>query len=295
MQNAITNIKISSLKHISTGKVREIYEIDKESLLMVATDRLSAFDVVFKNGIPLKGFVLNKLSSFWFKKMNFQNHFITENLDSLSIKDEEKNILKGRSMIIKRTSPLPVESVVRGYLMGSAYKSYQETGKVFGIELPDGLKKGDKLPEPIFTPTTKAKEGHDLPLNKNELINLIGEKLASEVEKTSLELFNWASDYLINQGIILADTKFEFGILNNNLILIDEVLTPDSSRFWNAEEYSPGKDVQSMDKQYIRNYLLSIGWSGEGSPPLLPDEIVNTSSKIYLEIYKKITKEELIL
>jgi phosphoribosylaminoimidazole-succinocarboxamide synthase len=274
------------LKLYSKGKVRDTYELPDGNLLMIATDRLSAFDVVFSEGIPYKGIVLNELSLFWFEKLNsiVENHLISSEIDS-----ELPSYLKRRSMIVKRAKPIKLECVVRGYLAGSGLKEYNEKGTVCGIKLPDGLKNSSRLPEPIFTPSTKEEVGHDRNITEEEGKQLIGEKRFEKIKELSLKIYKTAADYALSRGIILADTKFEFGEYNGKIILIDEVLTPDSSRYWPADLYEEGKSQPSFDKQFVRDYLESIGWDKKPPAPPLPKEIIEKTSEKYIEAYERLT------
>ena len=275
----------------SRGKVRDTYELGS-SLLMVATDRLSAFDVVFAEGIPLKGAVLTQLSAFWFGKTKkiINNHVISTEVKDFGpeAKKFEKS-LRLRSMLIKKAQPVKVECVVRGYLAGSGWKSYQTSSAICGIPLPSGLKESSQLPEPIFTPTTKADVGHDTDINVSQLAGKIGADLAHELEEKSIRLYTFAADYARKRGIIIADTKFEFGMDGDELIFIDEALTPDSSRFWPADDREPGRGQKSFDKQFVRDYLESIGWNKSPPPPPLPKQIIEGTTKKYVEAYEKLT------
>lgn len=286
-----------SLKLKSRGKVRDIYELDKDKLVMVATDRISAFDVVLPNPIPYKGIVLTGLSVFWFEntKEIIGNHVITADFESFPKELQRYDELKGRTIIIKKAQPVPVECVVRGYLSGSAWSAYQKGETICGIELPPGLKESEKLPEPIFTPTTKAQTGHDQPITEKQLIDFIGKEMAEKLKEISLKIYKEASMKTENKGIIIADTKFEFGISEGKLILIDELLTPDSSRFWPMDDYQIGRSQKSFDKQYVRDFLTEIGWDREPPAPNLPDEIIKETSKKYIEAYQKITGKELVI
>ncbi len=273
------------LKLHSRGKVRDTYELG-DNLLMIASDRLSAFDVVFAEGIPYKGAVLTQLSLFWFNylKSYVKNHLITD-----KIPYGLPEYLKGRSMVVVKAKPLPIECVVRGYLAGSGLKEYNAKGTVCGIKLPAGLKNSSKLPEPIFTPSTKAASGHDENISFDEVEKLLGKEQAQKVRDLSIGIYTRARDYAKTRGIILADTKFEFGIYKGEIILIDEVLTPDSSRYWPADKYVEGKNQPSFDKQYARDYLESTGWNKTPPAPPLPEEITTNTSKKYIEAYEKIT------
>ena len=265
--------------HVGSGKVRELYALDDERLLLTASDRISVFDVVLPTEIPDKGRVLTGLSGFWFARTEeiVPNHLLTIRED-------------GRSMECRRLVMLPIECVVRGYLSGSGWKSYQESGEVCGIALPEGLHESDRLPEPIFTPTTKAAEGHDEPLTAEQAANLVGDERFAEVEQISIELYRTAAEYAAGKGIIIADTKFELGLdEQGNVVLGDEVFTPDSSRFWPADEYEPGGPQPSYDKQFVRDYAESLGWDKTPPGPELPDEVVTGTRARYLEAFEQIT------
>jgi len=302
----ITSTNIPGLKKFKTGKVRDVYDLGGE-LLIVATDRLSAFDVVMPNGIPDKGRVLTQLSLFWFDLTRdvVENHLLTADTDeiiaglkALGVPNAEglRDILDGRAMIVRKTEPFPVECVVRGYISGSAWKEYAalvadaSIGRVnlYGIPLPSDLIESDKLPEPIFTPATKAESGHDVNIDRQQMVEIVGERDALELIEESLALYATASEYAASRGIIIADTKFEFGRLGDGIIVIDEVLTPDSSRFWDAETYSPGGAQPSFDKQYVRDWLISIGFNMQPPAPVLPDEVMQRTSEKYREAYRRI-------
>ncbi|MEM4165969.1 MAG: phosphoribosylaminoimidazolesuccinocarboxamide synthase [Candidatus Bilamarchaeaceae archaeon] len=274
---------------IGKGKVRETYKLN-DKLLMVATDRLSAFDVVFNEGIPYKGIVLNMLSKFWFEKTKhiIRNHFIT-----LEIPKELPAYLKGRSMVVEPAKPLKVECVVRGYITGSGWKEYQKSGSVCGIKLPVGLKNGDKLNEPIFTPSTKAAEGHDQNISFEEATKIVGKEIAEKIKETSLKLYKFGHDYAFSRGLVLADTKFEFGVLGEEVILIDEAMTPDSSRYWLKEEYEKGNLV-SMDKQFVRDFLERSGWDKNPPPPPLPKDVIENTSILYRKAYEMLTGNDVL-
>lgn len=276
------------LTMVTRGKVRDTYELG-DDLLMVATDRMSAFDVVFNEGIPRKGEVLNGLSVFWFEKTAdiIDNHFITD-----KIPDGLPDYLNGRSMIVKRCGPIMLECVVRGYITGSAWKEYQKDGTVCGIELPKGLAHGSELPEPLFTPSTKAEIGHDQNVTPKHARHLVGEETYEIVRKKSIELYKAGKQYANERGLVLVDTKFEFGEHEGEIILIDEALTPDSSRYWVKEKYDYGV-LESMDKQYLRDYLEKSGWNKSPPPPPLPSDVIQKTSERYLQTYKMITGEEL--
>ncbi len=278
------------------GKVRDIYEINDE-LLIVATDRISAFDYILPNGIPFKGKVLTRLSEFWFKHIGdlTENHLITTAIEGIDkLKKEDTDVLRDRSMLVKKVEVIPVECVVRGYLAGSDWKEYKENGTVCKIKLPANLKESEKLPEPIFTPATKATSGHDENIPFEEVVKIIGKELADELKQKSIEIYKKASEYALSKGIIICDTKFEWGKYKDKIILIDEVLTPDSSRFWPMEDYSPGKSQPSFDKQFVRDYLESTEWDKNSPPPSLPEEIIQTTSKKYLEAYSKLTGKNIL-
>ncbi|GAB4405989.1 MAG: phosphoribosylaminoimidazolesuccinocarboxamide synthase [Thermodesulfovibrionales bacterium] len=268
------------------GKVRDIYDLD-EYLLLVATDRISAFDVVLPNGIPGKGRVLTGLSVFWFRQMEdiIKNHIVaTEVNDFPPGLKKYRSILEGRSMLVKKARPLPVECIVRGYLSGSGWKEYKEKGTVCGIRLPHGLVESSRLDEPIFTPSTKAEEGHDVNISFEEAKDIVGSDTAERLREISLRIYSRAREIAEKKGIIIADTKFEFGLYDNELILIDELLTPDSSRFWSLKDYQPGKSQDSFDKQIVRNYLLTLNWDMRPPGPELPDEIAAKTAERYREI-----------
>ncbi len=281
------------------GKVRDTYDLG-DKLLIVATDRISAFDVVLPNAIPNKGLVLNQLSAFWFEKTAhlMPSHLIsvvtsTNQISSYLPSEICPDYILGRSMIVRKAKRIPIEAVVRGYLSGSAWAEYKEKGTVFGLPLPEGLKESQELPSPLFTPTTKAESGHDLPLIKKDLEKLIGKALAQKIEQASLTIYNYARNYAQKRGIIIADTKFEFGIVEDKLILIDELLTPDSSRFWDKSQYVEGRPQPSFDKQPVRDWLIASGWNKEPPAPELPPEIVQQTSQRYQEAYRRLTGKEL--
>lgn len=285
---AITETNLE-LPLFSTGKVRDTYVLDEESLLMIATDRVSAFDVVFKEGIPRKGEVLNKISVYWFGRTKdmIKNHLLTTELP-----EGVPDYCKGRSMVVRKTQPIKLEAVVRGYITGSGFKEYSKTGSVCGIKLPEGLKNGDKLPEPIFTPSTKADEGHDVNITEEEAIKLVGEADYNFMKSKALEIYKFAHEELLPKGFVLADTKLEFGKMGDEIILIDELLTPDSSRYWEKSEYEKGNLV-SLDKQFLRNYLETLDWDKSPPPPPLPAEVVQKLSELYVNTYQKVTGESL--
>ena len=281
-------------KLFGKGKVRDTYDLG-DKLLMVTTDRLSAFDVVLPNGIPSKGQVLTQLSAFWFRETEqiVPNHLISTNLNEYPPElRAHRNQLAGRSMLIKKAHRINFECVVRGYLAGSAWKEYRQTGMVCGIKLPKGLREADQLPEPIFTPATKAEEGHDLNISLEEMKNHLGEDLGQALADASLAIFTYAAKLALDKGIIIADTKMEFGLLNHQLILIDELLTPDSSRFWAVGDYAPGQSPPSFDKQFVRDYLERIGWNKQPPAPELPQDVVEGTAQRYREALQWLTGEE---
>lgn len=294
--SALLETGIKEVKLVNRGKVRDIYDLG-DSLLFIATDRISAFDVVMPNGIPLKGKVLTQLSLFWFELMDWMpNHLITADPAKFpAVLKPYLNDLAGRSIIVKKAKPLPAECIVRGYITGSAWKEYQKKAEVCGINLRPGYQQAEKLDEPLFTPTTKAELGkHDENITFAEFEQLIGAKQAARVAELSLKVYKTAADYAETKGIILADTKFEFGLLNNEIILIDEVLTPDSSRFWPAENYKLGGSPPSLDKQFVRDYLESLQWDKNPPAPELPQDIVMKTSEKYISAYRVLTGEELV-
>jgi phosphoribosylaminoimidazole-succinocarboxamide synthase len=291
MKKGIQTTEFNDLNLVGRGKVRDIYSV-KNYLLIVTSDRISAFDVIMPNPVPGKGIVLNRMSAFWFEKMKdiIDNHIVSTNPAEYP---EEcapySKILEGRSMLVKKASPLPVECVVRGYLSGSGWKDYQHNKTVSGIKLPDGLKESSRLSRPIFTPSTKAPEGeHDAPINKKEMEDLIGAELTDKVIKTSLAVYERAAAMALKAGIIIADTKMEFGLIGKELIIIDELLTPDSSRFWPADDYEEGRSQKSFDKQFLRDYLLSIKWNQKPPAPQLPPEIIEKTKEKYDEALKRL-------
>ena len=296
MSNPVVYTNLPDVPLLHRGKVRDIYDLG-DSLLIVATDRISAFDVVLPTPIPDKGKILTKLTLFWlnFLKDTVENHLITANIDEYpEVLKKHRDVLEGRSMIVKKAKVFPVECIVRGYITGSAMKEYLKTGMVCGIPLPPGLKESDKLPEPIFTPSTKAELGsHDVNITFEEMIKIVGKETAEALKELSLKLYKRASSYAEDRGIIIADTKFEFGLHDGKVILVDEVLTPDSSRFWPKESYEPGKPQASFDKQYIRDWLKNTGWKEGAPPPEIPTEVVEKTREKYLLALKVLTGEEL--
>jgi phosphoribosylaminoimidazole-succinocarboxamide synthase len=296
MGQALYESSLKSLKRIGRGKVRDIYAVGEDKMLIVTSDRLSAFDVVLPDPIPDKGRVLNEMANFWFGKLG---HIVPHQLtgidpESVVGSDEEKAQVRGRSVVVRKLQALPIEAVVRGYLIGSGWKDYQSTGKVCGIELPAGLKQAQKLPEPIFTPATKATDGHDENISFEQAEKLIGKELAAKVRDVSIRLYREASDYAATKGIIIADTKFEFGTdAQGNLVLIDEVLTADSSRFWPADSYRVGISPPSYDKQYVRDYLETLDWDKTPPAPKLPAEVIARTSQKYREALERLTGRKL--
>jgi len=294
-RNVLLSTDFNDLRLHKRGKVRDVYDLG-DKLLIVSTDRISCFDVILPSGIPYKGEVLTKLSCFWFDfiKDIVPHHLITSDINNYPGELQKyKTELLGRSMLVLKTKPFPVECVVRGYLAGSGWKEYQDKRSVCGIKLPAGLLESDKLPEILFTPSTKADTGHDLNVDQKYVEGLVGKDMAGRLRKISIDIYKKASDYALTRGIIIADTKFEFGIFDNEIILIDETLTPDSSRFWPADQYKRGKSVASFDKQFVRDYLEGLGWDKTPPAPKLPEEIINKTIQKYLEAYKRLTGEEI--
>jgi phosphoribosylaminoimidazole-succinocarboxamide synthase len=293
MTTVISQTDFPGLTLRGRGKVRDIYELG-DKLLIVATDRLSAFDVVLPTPIPDKGKVLTQISLFWFETLaNVVPNHVLSGTDFTGALAPYAASLHGRAMVVRKTEPLPVECVVRGYISGSGWKDYQKTGAICGISLPKGLRESDKLSEPIFTPSTKATTGHDENISFEETVAQIGRPLAEKIRDTSLEIYQQASDRAAKRGIIIADTKFEFGLIGNELIWIDEALTPDSSRFWPADQYEPGKVQPSFDKQYVRDYLERVGWNKQAPGPDLPADVVKATQIKYREAYEKVTGKPL--
>jgi len=290
----ILTTDFKDLKLFRRGKVRDVYELE-DKLLIISTDRISCFDVVLPNGIPYKGKVLTALSCFWFEflKSIIPNHFITADITQYphDVRKYEKE-LSGRSMLVKKTKPLPVECVVRGYLSGSGWKEYKEKQSVCGIKLPAGLLESSQLPEIIFTPSTKEAQGHDINVNQDYVEKTVGLEVSDKLRAVSISIYKKAALYAKEKGIIIADTKFEFGMYNGKLMLIDEVLTPDSSRFWPKDEYKPGKSQPSFDKQFVRDYLERLDWGKTPPAPELPAEIIKKTSEKYLEAFKRLTGGE---
>ncbi len=286
---------IASLPRIGRGKVRDTYAVGRDKMLIVTSDRLSAFDVVLPDPIPDKGRVLNEMANFWFARLG---HVVPNQLTGIDpesvVSNSEKDQVRGRSVVVKRLKPLPIEAVVRGYIIGSGWKDYQKTGKVCGIELPKGLRQAEKLPAPIFTPATKAAEGHDENISFAQVEQLVGKETARKVREVSIRLYKEAADFAAAKGIIIADTKFEFGLdEKNNLVLIDEVLTADSSRFWPADSYRVGASPPSFDKQYVRDYLETLDWNKTPPAPRLPAEVIRKTSEKYREALERLTGRKL--
>ena len=293
-KEVLLSTDFSGLKLFRRGKVRDVYDLG-DKLLIISTDRISCFDVVLPNGIPYKGRVLTGLSCFWFDfiKDVVAHHLITTDIDKYPDELKKfKNKLSGRSMLVLKTKPLPVECIVRGYLSGSGWKEYREKQSVCGIKLPSGLIESDKLPEIIFTPSTKADVGHDINVTQNYIEGLISKEVADQLKKISIGVYRKASEYAAARGVIIADTKFEFGIHEGKVIIIDEVLTPDSSRFWPKDAYVPGKAQPSFDKQFVRDYLETLDWDKTPPAPNLPQDIIEKTSQKYLEAYKRLTGKE---
>jgi phosphoribosylaminoimidazole-succinocarboxamide synthase len=293
--SSIPSTQFDDLSLVRQGKVRDIFDTG-DSLLMVTTDRLSAFDVVLPDIIPDKGKVLNQISVFWFKQMEsiVKNHIISTDVNEYpeEFKEHSKTLDK-RSMLVKKAEPLSIECIVRGYITGSGWSSYVKEGHVCGIKLPEGLMESDKLERPLFTPSTKAEVGdHDINISFDEAVKIIGREKAEKLKKISLELYNKGAELALSKGIIIADTKFEFGMLDGEIILIDEILTPDSSRFWPLSEYEPGRSQNSFDKQYVRDWLTESGWDKNPPGPKLPQELIDRTSNTYKEIYKRLTGED---
>jgi|UniRef100_A0A7V5K281 phosphoribosylaminoimidazole-succinocarboxamide synthase len=290
-EKIICETNLEGVKFLRRGKVRDIYEIN-EHLLIVATDRVSAFDVVLPNGIPNKGIILTQISLFWFNKVKdiVENHIVSSDVNEFPEPLQKYNkILEKRSILVKKAKPLPVECIVRGYLSGSGWKEYQKTGMICGIKLPSGLVESAKLPEPLFTPSTKAEQGHDINISFEETVKILGRETAEKIRDYSIAIYKKASEIAEKKGIIIADTKMEFGFYNGKIILIDELLTPDSSRFWSIKDYKPGKPQDSYDKQIVRDYLLSLKWNQKPPAPELPEDIIKKTAERYKEIFRILT------
>lgn len=277
------------------GKVRDVYDLD-DNLLMIATDRISVFDVVLPTPVPYKGIILTQLSNFWFNKTKniIKNHIIVDDFNSMPPHIKKFSELSGRSVLVKKAEPVLVECVVRGYITGSAWSAYKKGESICGIKLPEGLVESDKLPEPLFTPTTKAMTGHDEAVTEQQMRKQFGDELTETLKNASLKIYNFAENEARKKGIIIADTKFEFGITDGEVILIDELLTPDSSRFWPTDTYKPGGSQKSFDKQFVRDFMTSIGWNKNPPAPEVPDDIVKETTKKYIDAYEKITGKKFV-
>ena len=297
MSNTLTQSSIKSLPLLHQGKVRDIYDIDANTMLLIATDRLSAFDVILPTPIQDKGALLTEIANFWFEKLGHivPNHLTGINPDSVVSDPSEKAQLGKRALVVKKLKPLPIEAIVRGYIAGSGWKEYKANGTICGISLPGGLQEASKLPQPIFTPSSKADVGdHDENITLEKCASLLGKELAEKVATTSIRLYQEAAEYALTRGIIIADTKFEFGLdADGELYLIDEVLTPDSSRFWPADQYVVGKNPPSFDKQYVRDWLEASGWNKIPPAPILPQDVADKTSEKYREAYTKLTGRNL--
>ncbi len=288
MEPAVTTTEIKQFP-VRKGKVRDVYDLG-DRLLLVTTDRISAFDWVLPNGIPDKGRVLTQISAFWFDRLDEPNHLLSTDVRQFDLPaDVDLAPLDGRAMLVRKTSVVPIECVVRGYLSGSGWKEYRSNGKVCGIQLPLGLRESDRLPEPIFTPATKEEQGHDINISYEEMASRVGDSLAAELRDRSLRIYQRGAEFALSKGILIADTKFEWGLVNDELILIDEVLTPDSSRFWPADQYAPGRSPPSFDKQFVRDWLEGASWDKNSRPPALPDEVVSRTRQKYIEAYERLT------
>jgi phosphoribosylaminoimidazole-succinocarboxamide synthase len=296
LDSVLLHTEFPNLQLHASGKVRDVYRLDADRLLFVATDRISAFDYILATGIPHKGHVLTQISLFWFDFLKdvVPNHLITADISKYPPEIRQyADQLRGRSMVVMNADMVPVECVVRGYISGSAWKEYKASGKVCGIELPQGLRESDQLPEPIFTPATKATTGHDENISFDQMVHLVGASLSEELRHLTLQVYKKAADYARQRGIIIADTKFEFGRTPKGVTLADEVLTPDSSRFWPADRYQPGRAQDSYDKQYVRDYLEEIRWNKQPPAPSLPTEVARKTSEKYLEAYEQLTGRKL--
>ncbi|MEN6492756.1 MAG: phosphoribosylaminoimidazolesuccinocarboxamide synthase [Thermoguttaceae bacterium] len=277
---------------VRRGKVRDVYDLG-DRVLLVSTDRISAFDWVLPSGIPDKGRVLNQIAAFWFERLGEVHHLLTTDVDAMDLPvGADREMLAGRSSLVKKTKVVPIECVVRGYLTGSGWKEYQESGTVCGIRLPAGLKDSSQLEEPIFTPTTKAESGHDQSITFDEMAETVGRDLAEELRRRSLAIFKRGAEYAKSRGILIADTKFEWGVVNDQVILIDEVLTPDSSRFWPADQYVPGRSQPSFDKQFVRDWLVASRWDKNSPPPALPEDVIAKTREKYVEAYERLTGQQ---
>lgn len=290
----MTVVRETSLQGLPVrrGKVRDIYDLG-DRLLLVSTDRISAFDWVLPTGIPDKGRVLTQIAAYWFRLLGEPNHLIATDVGQMDLPaGADRRMLAGRSTLCRKTEVVPIECVVRGYLAGSGWKEYQQSGTVCGIQLPPGLTESARLPEPVFTPSTKATSGHDENISFERVVEVVGRPLAEELRERSLRVFQRGSEYARQRGILIADTKFEFGRVGGELLLIDEVLTPDSSRFWPADQYAPGRSQPSFDKQFVRDWLSSTDWDKNSPPPALPDDVVAKTRQKYVEAYERLTDRE---
>ncbi len=290
MEEALIRTELPGIKLFKRGKVRDLYELG-DKLLIIATDRISAFDCVMPNGIPGKGRILTQMSLFWFDLVNeiIENHLISADVNQFPQELQKfRDVLEGRSMLVRKAEQIGVECVVRGYLSGSGWREYSGSGSICGIKLPLGLEESDRLPEPIFTPATKATSGHDRNISFAEMAELVGEERAATLKDLSIRIYKKASEYAESKGIIIADTKFEFGICSGKIILIDEILSPDSSRFWPREKYQPGRPQESFDKQFVRDYLESLDWNKKPPAPTLPKEVVQKTLAKYKEAYNRL-------
>jgi phosphoribosylaminoimidazole-succinocarboxamide synthase len=288
MPTAILQTSLGKLP-VRRGKVRDIYDLGRE-LLLVSTDRISAFDWVLPTGIPDKGRVLTQTSAFWFERLTEPNHLITTDVSAMNLpRGIDPGPLEGRSMLVRKTEVVPIECVIRGYLSGSGWKEYRQSGSVCGIRLPAGLKESDRLPEPIFTPATKEESGHDMNISFEKMVDLVGREVSDELRRRSLDVYRCGAEHALSRGIIIADTKFEWGRVDEELILIDEVLTPDSSRFWPQDHYSAGGPQPSFDKQFVRDWLETTAWDKNSPPPELPADIVLKTRAKYIEAYERLT------
>ena len=287
----VGEVTIDKVEKVKSGKVREMFALT-DMLLIVTTDRISAFDYILPSLIPYKGAVLNRISNFWFKYLEniIKNHILETEFEKFpAVFKKHPDMLKGRSVLVKKASIFPIECVVRGYITGSGWEEYKKSGSIGDIKLPKGLNLCDRLPEPVFTPTTKADVGHDMLLTIQKAKKIFGTEIVEFLQNKSIQLYSKASEYALEKGIIIADTKFEFGQVDEEIILVDEVLTPDSSRFWPLEDYMPGVSQKSYDKQYVRDYLLSTDWDRNSIPPQLPDDIIKKTSERYIAAYEKLT------
>lgn len=289
MTTAVTHTSLGDLP-VRHGKVRDVYDLGDQRLLMVSTDRISAFDWVLPSGIPDKGRVLTQISKFWFDLLNVPHHMLSTDLTDVPLPaDADPAVLDGRAMLVRKTTVVPIECVVRGYLVGSGWKEYQRDGKVCGLQLPSGLSESAQLAEPIFTPATKEETGHDINISFERMVELIGLDKAEELRLRSIETYQRGAEYARTKGIIIADTKFEWGEIDGELILIDEVLTPDSSRFWPADEYRAGRSQPSFDKQFVRDWLSATDWDKNSQPPVLPDDVIAKTREKYIEAFERLT------